>query len=1005
MRTRNLMICLLAIGLVFQAKAQKKPLTHEVYDDWKSIQNVTISNDGNWAAYRITPQVGDAVLKVRNLSTNEEITIDRVAKYSFAANSGYLAAEIKPAYEETRALKLKKTSAAKMPKDSMYVVNLSNSEILKVGRVKSYQMPEENSPWMAYILEKPLKAKKKKKDEAKEEVKEEAEPEAEKSKGKSSKKKVKGKKRKSKKGKEVEEEEPAPEPKPKKTPKSKSKGTELVLYNMQTGESKSFAGVMDYMVSKKGNYLYFEQDEADKDNPSGVYAYATAAGELNALNEGMTDYKKMVAADDGEQLAFLATANTKKDKEKYWSLMHWGGSREASIVADTTTNGIPQDWMISQNGNIRFSDSGKRLFLATSPRPVKYAYEEDTTLLKDDRPDVDVWSYNDPYIQPMQQLQSGQEKNRSYTAMIDVASGDFVQLGSPMLESIRVDYEQDNDFFISVDDKPYRTQFTWNTQIPRDIYKVDAATGVAELLIGGAMGRPSLSPAGKYLTMFDQEKGHWFSMNVDTREVKNLTEGMSVSFANELHDSPSLSGSYGTAGWGEDDAAFYINDRYDIWKFDPSGSKAAEMVTKGEGRKQKIEYRYERLDNDEQFIDTSAPAVVSQFNEWTKASGYANVDFDNGSVPKTIVMEDMRVYGLEKAKDGNRVLVRKSTYEEFPEVYAANNLQMEGLEKLSNVGAQLEPYNRGTAELIEFESGYDGETMQAILYKPENFDPNKKYPMIVYFYERRSESLHRHASPAPSASTVNIPYYVSNDYLVLVPDIKYELGHPGRSAMNHVVPATKAVMAKGFVDEEKMAIQGQSWGGYQVAHIVTRTNMYAAAGAGAPVANMTSAYGGVRWGSGMSRMFQYEKTQSRIGATLWEKPELYIENSPLFHVPNIETPLFIMHNDADGAVPWYQGIEFYMALRRLQKPSWMVVYNGEAHNLRKRKNRKDLSMRMGQFFDHYLKGAPMPSWMSNGLPATLKNRTLRYELTEQEPTEKPKEGQKISVEKTKGGGN
>ena len=222
---------------------------------------------------------------------------------------------------------------------------------------------------------------------------------------------------------------------------------------------------------------------------------------------------------------------------------------------------------------------------------------------------------------------------------------------------------------------------------------------------------------------------------------------------------------------------------------------------------------------------------------------------------------------------------------------------------------------------------------------------------------------------------------MSNDYLVLVPDIKYEIGHPGRSAMNHVVPATRAVMKMGFVDDDKMAIQGQSWGGYQVAHIVTRTNLYAAAGAGAPVSNMTSAYGGVRWGSGMSRMFQYEKTQSRIGATLWEKPELYIENSPLFHVPNIETPLFIMHNDADGAVPWYQGIEFYMSLRRLQKPAWMVVYNDEDHNLRKRKNKKDLSIRMGQFFGHYLKGTPMPVWMAKGLPAILKNRTLRYELT------------------------
>lgn len=1000
MQTRYILTCLLAFFLVVQASAQKKPLTHDVYDDWKSIASVNISNDGNWAAYRITPQEGDAVLKLRNLENDTEITIDRVSRYVFSANSQYVAAEIKPQYEEERALKLKKTAASKMPKDSLYVINLASGDIRKIERVKNFQLPDESDNWVAWLHEKPLKEAKKK--EEKKEEPEEVKNEESKEEAKTG----KTKKKKKRKGKQVEEEfEEKPKEQPAKKPKSKSKGTELVLLNMSTGETKSFEGVMDYLLSEKGNYLFFEQDEADTSNPSGVYAYATATGALTALNEGMVDYKKMTADKSGMQLAFLATASDKKDDETYYSVMYWkSGSGEAGIVADTVTSGVPADWMISDNGNMRFSDSGERLYVNTVPRPIKYAYEEDSTLLKTERPDVDVWSYNDPYIQPMQKLRAPREKNRSYTAMIDLADQKLVQLESPRLESVGVDYEEDRDFFISVDDKPYRTQFTWDTQQPRDVYRIDASNGEATLLVRGTRAFPSLSPGGKYLAMFDIELGHWFTMDLATKEIVNLTEGMDVQFANELHDSPSLAYNYGSAGWSDNDEALYLYDRYDIWKFDPAGKKAPGMITKGEGRKNKTNYRYVRLDRDEQVIDTNKPQLLSVFHEWTKASGYARVDFENGAKPETIMMEDMSVYGLEKAKESERVLLRKSTYEDFPEVCAANNLDMDGLKVLSNVGKQLEPYNRGTAELLEFESGYDGETMQAILYKPENFDPNKKYPMIVYFYERRSNSLHSHPSPAPSASTVNIPYYVSNDYVVLVPDIKYELGHPGRSAMNHVVPATKAAVKLGFIDEEKMAIQGQSWGGYQVAHIVTRTDMYAAAGAGAPVANMTSAYGGVRWGSGMSRMFQYEKTQSRIGGTLWEKQDLYIENSPLFHVPNIKTPLFIMHNDADGAVPWYQGIEFYMALRRLQKPSWMVVYNDEDHNLRKRKNRKDLSIRMGQFFDHYLKGEPMPEWMAYGLPATLKDRTLRYDLTEQEPTQKPKEGEKIEVEKTKGGG-
>ena len=174
---------------------------------------------------------------------------------------------------------------------------------------------------------------------------------------------------------------------------------------------------------------------------------------------------------------------------------------------------------------------------------------------------------------------------------------------------------------------------------------------------------------------------------------------------------------------------------------------------------------------------------------------------------------------------------------------------------------------------------------------------------------------------------------------------------------------------------------GQSWGGYQVAYLITQTNMYAAAWAGAPVVNMTSAYGGIRWESGMSRQFQYERTQSRIGGTLWEKPDLYIRNSPLFHLPKVQTPVVIMANDADGAVPWYQGIEMFTDLRRLGKPVWLLQYNGEAHNLVKRENRKDISIRELQFFDHYLKGAPAPVWLEKGVPAVEKGRNWGLETS------------------------
>lgn len=973
------MLCLLSMSVL----GQKKPMTHDVYDDWKSLQTVSLSNDGNWIGYRIAPQEGDAVLELKNLNSDEVIKVDRVSRYAFSANSQFVAAEIKPGFELERELKLKKTARNKMPKDSLYIINLTNGEMTKVGRVKNYQMPSESENWIAWLHEKPLPEKKK-------EVKKEEAPEEEK--GKKKKKKKKNKKNKKEEVEEVEEEP--------KDPRAKSKGTQLVLFNMETGEKKSFTGVMEYALAQTGDYLFFEYDEVDSLNPAGIHAIQTATGQMTTLSTGMEGYKKMSMTEDGKRMAFFATANDKDDDHQYYSLMHWmEGDAEAQVVADTLSQGLPEGWMISDNSSIRFSESGERLYFGTAPRPVEYDYESDTTILKEERPEVDVWSYFDPYIQPMQKLQAGREKNRSYEVLL-ADDGSIVQLEDPELESVYVDYDNDMDFYLGMDDKSYRVQYTWDVQLPRDYYKVDVRTGERTLIEEGIIGFASMSPAGNYMSWFNSEDGHWYVKDMASGTNRNLTADMEVSFQNELHDSPSLAGGYGAAGWTEDDERFIVYDRYDIWSIDPSGSAAPINLTQGEGRANKVTYRYTRLDREEDFIDTSVPAVVSVFNEWTKASGYAKVDLANGSRPSNILVEDMSVGGLTKAKDADRVMLRKSTYEEYPEVYVADNVgSISSAEKMTDLDAQEDPWNWGTAELLEFESGYDGELMQAILYKPENFDPNKKYPMIVYFYERRSNSLHSHPSPAPSASTVNIPYYVSNDYVVLVPDIKYEIGHPGRSAENHVIPATMAAVAKGFIDESKMAIQGQSWGGYQVAHLVTRTNIYAAAGSGAPVSNMTSAYGGVRWGSGMSRMFQYEKTQSRLGATLWDRQDLYIENSPIFHVPNIETPLFIMHNDADGAVPWYQGIEFYMSLRRLQKPAWMVVYNDEAHNLRQRRNRKDLSIRMSQFFGHYLKDEPMPVWMAKGLPATLKGRTLGYELTDELPPEPMKEGESLNMEK------
>ena len=370
--------------------------------------------------------------------------------------------------------------------------------------------------------------------------------------------------------------------------------------------------------------------------------------------------------------------------------------------------------------------------------------------------------------------------------------------------------------------------------------------------------------------------------------------------------------------------------------------------------------------------------MLSTFNEDTKNSGYAELNMNNGKL-KTLISGPYRYARLMKAQKDDGLIFTRESFIEYPEMrYSDGSFKNEKV--LSNANPQQKDYNWGTSELVKWNS-LDGIELTGMLIKPENFDPNKKYPLLVNFYERSSDGLHRHRNPNPGRSSINYSFYTSRGYVIFNPDVHYRVGYPGESAYNCVIPGVTSLIEKGYIDKDNIGVQGHSWGGYQIAYLVTKTDIFKAAESGAPVPNMISAYGGIRWWTGLSRQFQYEHTQSRIGGTPWQYPQRYIENSPIFNIDKINTPLLIMHNDADGHVPWYQGIEFFMSLRRLQKPSWFLNYNGEPHWPLKLQNRKDFNIRLAQFFDYYLKGEPMPVWMKRGVPAIEKGINQGYELT------------------------
>jgi dipeptidyl aminopeptidase/acylaminoacyl peptidase len=686
--------------------------------------------------------------------------------------------------------------------------------------------------------------------------------------------------------------------------------------------------------------------------------------------------KKITSDKPGNRLGFVFSPDT--TKTKVYSLFYAPNvSDEAKVVVAPSQQGLPVGWAPSEFGDLSFSDNGSRLYFGTNKIPQP---EPKDTLIDEEKPVVDIWTWQDRELQPEQKINLEKDKKRTYKAVFLIDKEKTVQLADPEIREITTIQKGNGNIALGADRTPYKLASSWTARSNADYYIIDSETGTKRLII---KNKPmaTLSPGGNFIVWYDSTDSSYYAQatTYDAPKAIKLNKQTNVSFCDERWDMPDDPNPYGIAGFSENDKYVFIYDRYDIWRFDMEGTRVPVIATQGHGRRNSLNLRYRKLDPEEDFIDTSKPVLLSAFDERNKSAGYFQADLRNYIEPKLLLVEDKLFDNLKKAKEADVLIWTREDVDEATNVWTSTK-NFDKRHKLSEVNPEQAQYVWPKVHLVHWDT-FSGKKMEGLLYFPDNIDQDKKYPMIVYFYERNADNLHAYTEPSPTRSTVNRTYYTSNGYIVFVPDITYETGYPGNSAFDAVVSGTQYVSNMyPFIDKEKIGIQGQSWGGYQTAWLITQTNMFAAAMAGAPVSNMTSAYGGIRWESGLSREYQYEVSQSRIGGTLWEKPMNYIENSPLFYVPKIKTPLLIMHNDGDGAVPWYQGIEMFMAMRRLSKPVWMLSYNNEEHNLKAESwaNRMDLTIRMKQFFDHYLKGEPTPAWMQYGIPAVSKGKELRY---------------------------
>ncbi len=947
-----------------------------VFPDLKDFK--TPATLGKWAAFTTKPAVKDDA-KGKAAKDKSAIDSSKVEKKDMA--------------------KEKKEA----PKDNLYVLNIATGSVDTLLKVENYAFSKDGR-WLAYTRKFVAAKKPSKKDSTK--------------KGKDGKD--------AKDGKEINPKDTVDTP------------AGLYLYDL---EAKKEFIVMEGpkgstftlpKFSAQGEMAFIANTDTTKAGKNDLKIYiCNPAFRINSKDEAWLNNLLIISdsitnAGIGRHVHYYANQNIPQGKE-FDSAREFEASRkdmktEANEAArgkyakDKQVRFDMQPLLISKNAPLQWSGSGKRLFFGIAPAP----REKDTSIVEFERAKLDIWAWDADYIPTIQNNRKAMIARTSFSCYMNMDGGKcgkFIQLGDSDISSVRPENYGDADYAFIASRAPYVIQTQWDYDAPADEYVIDIRTGERRMLYCKANKTMSTSPDGRYALIYDDIKADYSMYELASGKSWNLTKDLGVLFYEKGHDTPNLPSSAGRAFWFSDSKKALIADQNDIWLVSTDENQKAVCVTSSYGKDNNIKFTAVNIYKNDRFIpeadvmsgmavssmfDAARPVYLASYNEVNKQNGFYSVTLPANpfsgkyAAPAEIIDAPytfaMPVFAIADKGKAAKLFFTKGNFNNPMNVWSCdasvvarnnekyaviNGKQMAAAKQISHINPWQKDYNWGSVELIHWTT-MDDIKADGLLFKPENFDPNKKYPVIFYFYEKNSQTMYNYRSPAPSASTVNIPFFVSNGYIVCVPDLYYNVGIPGKSCMRSLMPCVDMLEQYPWIDKDNMAVQGQSWGGYQVAYIITQTNRFKAAGAGAPVSNMTSAYSGIRWGSGVTRQAQYEDGQSRIGYNLWDGLPLYMDNSPLFRLPNVQTPVLIMHNDQDGAVPWWQGIEMFNGLRRLGKQAWMLQYNDEDHNLVHRRNRKDLSIRLEQFFNHFLKGEPMPSWMKHGRPVVDKDYDMGY---------------------------
>lgn len=713
----------------------------------------------------------------------------------------------------------------------------------------------------------------------------------------------------------------------------------LVVREIESGDERTFDRVVKHVISGDGKRLLYRE----AGDPGVALRVDLGSGDSRRVLETKTRPLAMALDRAGNQAAFYVEGDGSPDA---CELLTWHGDDEPAAQRRDVLGGLPHGWHVVPAGPPWFSASGRRLWVTVAPvaeTPPKHAAE--------------IWRWDDPLL-PSERLRELQDGLPAYRLVLHLPEWRAVLLESPDLPDVDLDDDGDGTFAVGADGLPYRREAGWEEPARRDHYLVDVRDGSRTLLRRDACSDVELSPEQGHALWWNAIDRAWYATDLETMRARNLTGDLPSAFHDEDWDRPGPPDPYGVAGWIDGDRRVLLYDRYDLWTFDPAGEAKPRNLTAGEGRRREVRFR--RADHGA----IGGRLLLHGFDEGTKSSGFYRQDLEATGPPVSLIEADreLKLIAVAGSAAEPRCLFTRQSVTEFPDLWIADG-DFRQAHRISETNPQQADYNWATAELVEWTQP-DGSPGCGVLYKPEDFAAGTRYPLVVFCYARWSDSVHHHFTPPPLPQPVINPLvYASGGYLVLVPDIRFRIGTPGRSAFDAVTSGVRHLVDAGLVDERRIGGGSHSWGGYEMAFIATRSEMFRAISAGAPVANMTSSYGEIRSRTGRSRMFEYEQAQSRIGETLWQAPEAYIENSPIFAVDRIRTPLLILHNENDGAVPQSEGLQLFLGMRRLGKPAWLVSYPGEGHLLGDPRNRLDWDRRLRQFFDHYLMDAPEPDWI------------------------------------------